>query len=339
VERRDLIVIGGSAGAVEAMLTLASLLPDEFPAALFLVIHLPENAPTVMPHLLRRRSKLVAAHPLDGEEIRHGHVYVAPPNRHLLVEDGRVRVVMGPRENGHRPAVDPLFRSAALAYGPRVIGVVLSGNLDDGTAGLQAIKSRHGVAIAQDPAEALYASMPRNAIERAGVDHVLGVAGIADALIQLTREMAAEPPAEVQPMADELEHDVRAAGNEAQAMEAASRPGKPSGFTCPECHGALWEIEDGELGRYRCRVGHAYSADTLLNEQGRGVETALWIALRSLEENAMFCRRLARRTRDRGNERMAQRFEQRAEHAQQQAALIRAALETGEPAVLADAAS
>ena len=156
----DIVVIGASAGGVEALSQLAHLLPGDFPGSIFVVLHLPAHGPSLMPQILTRRGKLPAAHPSDGEEILPGRIAIAPPDQNLLLEDGRMRLVRGPRENGHRPAVDPLFRSAALAYGRRVVGVVLSGTLDDGAAGLAAIKQRGGIAIVQDPSDAIYPGMP-----------------------------------------------------------------------------------------------------------------------------------------------------------------------------------
>ena len=188
----DIIVVGASAGGVEALTSLVRDLPPDLPAAVFVVLHFPPHATSMLPAILNRAGTLPAHHAEDGEAIAHGHIYVAPPDRHLLVEQGVVRVVADPRENGHRPAIDPLFRSAARAHGRRVAGVVLSGTLDDGTAGLQAVKTGGGVAIAQDPTEALYPGMPLSAVENVAVDRVLPVAAIAAYLVQLAREAVPE---------------------------------------------------------------------------------------------------------------------------------------------------
>jgi two-component system chemotaxis response regulator CheB len=230
-----------------------------------------------------------------------------------------VRLTRGPRENGHRPAVDSLFRSAAREYATRVIGVVLSGALDDGTAGLLAIKSRGGVAVVQEAGDALYPGMPCHALEHVRVDHVVAVASMGKLLARLTTEPAGRPPGRV-PTIMKLEVDVE--GFSLEALEAEN-PGKPSGFSCPDCNGVLWEIQDGGLQRYRCRVGHAWSPESLLTQQTEALEAALWVALRSLEERAALARRLAEPARRRGHSITATRFEEQATEAQQAARLVR----------------
>src|SRR5215469_3223411 len=191
----DIIVVGGSAGAVEGFQTLVVALPADFPAAIFFVLHIPVDYPSVLPKILSRAGPLPAQHPMDGEPVRHGRIYVAPPDRHLLLEDGVVRVKRGPRENRHRPAIDPLFRSAARAYGPRVVGIVLTGMLDDGTSGLLTIKHRDGLAIIQDPEEALYPDMPQSACENVSIDYCLPSSEIGPLLARLTSERVKEPRA------------------------------------------------------------------------------------------------------------------------------------------------
>ncbi|MCU0518702.1 MAG: chemotaxis protein CheB [Oscillatoria sp. Prado101] len=188
----DIIVIAASAGGVEALTKLASGLPKNLPAALFVVLHIPPQADSVLPRILSRTGTLPASHPIDGQTIERGRIYVAPPDRHLLLGRGHIHLAKGPKENGHRPAADPLFRTAAQAYGRRVVGVVLSGNLQDGTAGLQAVKMRGGVAIAQNPAEALYSGMPRSACQNVAVDGVLPVSEIAAVLVRLASEPVGE---------------------------------------------------------------------------------------------------------------------------------------------------
>ncbi len=201
----DVIVVGASAGGVEALRGLVGSLPIDLPAAVFLVLHIPAQSPSLLPEILSRSGPLRALHPTNGEVIQHGLIYVAPPDHHLLLEDGFVRVVRGPRENRHRPAIDPLFRSAARAYGSRVVGVILTGSLDDGTAGLLAIKRRGGVAIVQDPDDALYSSMPRSALAHVDVDHVLVLSEIGPVLARLTREQAAVEKKHLVPKDMEME--------------------------------------------------------------------------------------------------------------------------------------
>ncbi len=298
---RDIIVVGASAGGVETLTTLVRGLPPDLPAAVFVVLHFPAHTTSLLPAILSRAGALPARHAEDGEEIVNGRIYIAPPDRHLLVERGVVRVTSGPRENGHRPAVDPLFRSAARAYARRVVGVVLSGTLDDGTAGLQAIKTCDGVAVVQDPADALFSGMPLSAIENVAVDQVLPAAAIAPYLARLARDTTPQDgPAPTR--GTDLTGDVRLeemdmAAPDMVVPDSDDKVGDPSPFGCPECGGVLRELREGELVRYRCRVGHAYGADSLLAAQSDGVEDALWSALRALEESESLARRLAARPR------------------------------------------
>jgi two-component system, chemotaxis family, protein-glutamate methylesterase/glutaminase len=324
----DIITIGASAGGVEALAQLARGLPRDVPAALFVVHHFPPYGTSVMPNILSRAGPLPAAHAVDGEAIRPGRIYVAPPDHHLLVKPGHVRLGRGPRENGHRPAVDPLFRSAARAYGRRVIAVVLSGTLDDGTAGLVAVKRRGGIAVVQHPDDALYSGMPQSAIDNVAVDEILPLSEIAPALVRLAHEPVEEKGAE--PVSDEMEIESDIAELDMAAFQHEERPGIPSGFACPECGGALWELSEEEMFRFRCRVGHAYSSDTLLAHQTDALEAALWTAARALEESKALAHRLKDRALKRGNPLMAERFEDRAREAEQRAALIRRLLLKGE---------
>ncbi len=323
---RDIIVVGASAGGVEALMGFARCLPRNLPAAVFVVLHLPSDAKSVLPQILDRAGPLPAARAVDGESIEHGRIYVAPPDFHLLLEPGRVRLSRGPRENHHRPAVDPLFRSAARFYGPRVVSVVLSGTLDDGASGTFAVKMRGGVAIVQNPAEALFSSMPESAATYAEVDRSLPVAEMGPLLARL----AAEPVAEegVVPVSRELEIEAKIAAMESGAVHDNERPGTPSGFACPECSGALWELQDGDLVRYRCRTGHAFTASALLADQSVGLEDALWTALRVLEEQAALAHRLADRSRDRGQPTIVRRFEEQERDATERAEVIRRLLVT-----------
>lgn len=320
----DIIVVGASAGGVEALTQLVRDLPADLPAALFVVLHLPAQRTSVLPRILNRCGRLPASHPTDGEALRMGRIYVAPPNYHLLVKRGVVRVIRGPHENGHRPAVDPLFRTAARAYGPRVIGVILSGVLDDGTAGLLAIKNCGGTAIVQDPADAMYAGMPTSAIENVAIDHVLPAARIGDLLDRLAREPADEEGARA--VSDEMERETEIEEMDRAALQGNDRPGTPSTFACPDCGGTLWELRDGEILRFRCRVGHAHSAHALLAAQSDTLDAALWTALRALEESASLARRLADRAAKRGHTQGRARFEQQAREAEDRATVIRNAL-------------
>lgn len=295
---------------------LARSLPPDLPAAVFVVLHVAPTGKSVLPDILNRANTLPAAHATDGEEIRHGRIYVAPPDNHMLVERDRVRLSRGPRENGHRPAIDPLFRSAARAYEGRVVGVVLSGVLDDGSAGLLRVKVHGGATIVQDPDDALYPAMPEHAIAHVDPDRVLALAQIGEAIVGLSKESAA---------------DGRASREASVTNPYPERPedGSPSGLTCPECGGALWEVDDHGILRFACHVGHAYSTSSILAEQGEAVEGAVWAALRTLEERASLCRRLALRLEGKSS---ATRFGARAAEAEHHAGLLRDVIEHLTPA-------
>ena len=315
----DIVVVGASAGGVEALVRLVASVPARLPAAVFVVLHVPPTGTSALPDILGRSGPLPASHVEDGEPIEPGRIYVAPPDHHLLIRPGHVHLARGPRENGHRPAVDPLFRSAAREYATRVVGVVLSGALDDGLAGLVAVKSRGGLAVVQDPADALYSGMPDNALQHVAVDHVLPAAAMGELLARLASEPATEPPG---PAPTDMKMEVEMEQFSLDAVES-SHPGEPSGFSCPDCNGVLWAIQDGGMERFRCRVGHAWSPESLITRQSESLEAALWIALRSLEERAALASRLAEPARRRGHRITASRFERQATEAQQAARVVR----------------
>ncbi|MDB4934567.1 MAG: CheB methylesterase [Labilithrix sp.] len=321
--KRDIIVIGASAGGVEALKTVISRLPATLPAAVLVVLHLPGDAQSALPSILVRSGRLPALHPYADAKLKYGTVYVAPPDHHLTLRDDLVHLSRGPRINGHRPAVDPLFQTAARAAGPRVIGVVLSGALDDGSAGMLAVKVAGGITVVQDPSEALYDGMPRSVLEQMEVDHVLCARDIASTLVELAGSDAPERrPLETDTMSpiEDLETELLPPGD----------PEAPAtGFTCPECHGAIWRKGDGPAERYRCRVGHAYTPKGLFAAQSEAFEEAIWTAYRALEESASLSRRLAERARRQDLLLLAERYERRHTDAQQRADVIRAVLERG----------
>jgi two-component system chemotaxis response regulator CheB len=335
----DIVVIGFSAGGVEPLVKLVADLPRNLPAALFVAHHFPAESSSALPSILRRSGKLPASHPVDQQDIEPGQIYVAPPDHHMLIAGGKIQLSRGPRENGHRPAVDPLFRTAARAFGPRVIGVLLSGALDDGTAGLSAVKRHGGIAVVQDPNDALYNSMPSNAIQAVSVDHVIPSAEIASLLTRLTRGPVAqqEGPAAMHSENDQPP-DPALAGT--ADIESGPLPGPPTALSCPDCGGALWELVQGNLVRYRCHVGHAYSAESMVAAQATTLEGALWSALRTLEEKAELSRRMAERADQRGIERMARRYRKAVQDAEAGSDTIRRLLLAGaaSPPVAADAA-
>jgi two-component system chemotaxis response regulator CheB len=303
----DIIVIGASSGGVEVLTSLASRLPETLPAAIFVVLHVRPDVPSLLPAILNRVGALPAAHAVDGEPIRAGRIYVAPPGKQLYLHKRRVAVELGPRENMHRPAIDPLFRTAAHHHGSRVIGVIASGALDDGTAGLQAVKEAGGIAVVQDPADAACASMPAHAMARVTVDHCVKAADLAALLVHLVGVPSPDPVVRMQVPLETYEE---VAGTAERAVTGANF-GVESGLTCPECSGILREVRDGDVLRFRCRVGHAYTSQTMLEAQGEAVEKALWTAVRSLEERAILIGKLAENARGRGHDGVAGLFNDR----------------------------
>ena len=286
--RKDIVVIGASAGGIEVVKQVLSVLPAGFPAAVFIVIHMAPDSPGVLPRIFDESGELPAAQAVDRDRIRPGQVFVAPPDQHLLIEHGRMQLSRGPRENRFRPAIDPLFRSAAQTYGPRVIGVILSGGLDDGTNGLWTVKRLGGTAVVQDPAEALAPSMPLSALRHVNVDYTVKARDLAALLIQLTAaEVEAETPIAVP---NEVGIEVSIA-SETNAKEAGVFTlGEPSNYACPECHGVLLQMKEGNPVRFRCHTGHAYTLESLLSEMDEVIEDSLWSAIRALEERAMLMR-------------------------------------------------
>jgi two-component system chemotaxis response regulator CheB len=330
----DIIVIGCSAGGISALRTLVGLLPTKIPAAIFVVQHISPHSSSQMPSILQRAGTLPTSSPKDKTSIEMGHIYVAPPDIHMLLEPGIIRIVRGPKENRSRPAIDPLFRSAALAYGSRVIGVILTGALDDGTAGLWAIKERGGIALVQDPAEATYPSMPNSAIAHVVVDYVGPVASIVAKIVQL---VATPTIANVAPAPAGLEHETKIAAMELLPRANEVLPGLPSVYSCPNCGGVLWELQDGgNLLRFRCRVGHAFTAESVLAEQDDTVEQALWVALKTLEESASLLRQMAERAQQNGHSWLQSRLEELLSQKERNAAVLRHVLEDSHIKVLGD---
>ena len=334
-----LVVVGASSGGVEAFTKLLTGLPGDFPAAVLLVLHVGADSPPVLPRILARASALPVFLARDGETIRACRVYVAPPDLHLLVSGERLALARGPREHGHRPAIDPLFRSAARSHGPRVIGVVLTGNLDDGVAGLATIADLGGVTVVQSPEDASFPDMPRAALERVAVDHVLPLAEIAPRLARLAahaqpKETHATMPERDRPrgrelagadVVDEVAMD-STASVDAGATVNEALGGRPSGYGCPECNGALWEFETDAGMRYRCRIGHAFGEAAMAHAQAEALEAAMWSALVALEESASVSRRMADRARSRGRLPFAQKLDERTQALLEHARVVRGAI-------------
>lgn len=305
---RGVVVVGASAGGVEALVQLVRSLPRDFPLPVLVVLHIAPTGTSMLPAILDRASACPARSPLEGEEPLAGHVYVAPPDTHMLVDESVLRLSQAPRENGHRPAIDPTMRTAATAYGAGTIGIVLSGSRDDGTAGLLAVKSAGGLAVVQDPEEALYEAMPRSALEHVDVDAVLPIDEMAPWIV---RQVEGDRP----PQPAAVSAPDRAVGNRAPAAV-----GDGTRFTCPDCGGVLFERHEGALERFACSVGHVFSLESLSNAQADALEVALWAAVRSLEDRAALLRRSCERARAAGRERAAATM-----HDEAAAALARAA--------------
>jgi two-component system, chemotaxis family, protein-glutamate methylesterase/glutaminase len=321
---RDIIVIGASAGGVQALTQLVGTLPRKIPAAIFIVLHVSANAPSLLPAILARETDLSISHAVDGEPIVRGRICVAPPDHHLLIENRYVKLVRGPKENLHRPSIDALFRSAARWAGPRVIGVVLTGARDDGKVGMRAIKQRGGITIVQDPSEAPFPSMPLSVMQDIKVDYSVSLREIAPLLNELSHQQADEEGR--YPVSEQIEIEAKIAEQEMEGEEliaSVERIGKISRLTCPDCHGALWEITDEEILRYRCHVGHAYSAEALSEGQTDMLEVALWSAVRALEEQVVLARRIVERARKSNQSRAVRAFEQRAQEAEEHSSVLR----------------
>lgn len=327
LEPRDLVVVGASAGGVEALRGFAAGLPRDLPAAVAVVLHLPSGGTSALPAILSRSGPLPAVTATDGMTLAPGRLHVAPPDHHLMVTDGTLTLSRGPTENGHRPAVDVLFRSAAIARGPRVIGVVLSGALDDGTAGMVSIAARGGVVVIQDPEEALYPSMPSSVLRHVRADHVLAVADIGAALRARVRQLVdadlAPPPSTLLSMETLVARQPR----DASPLEMNDM-GTTSRYTCPDCHGTLVELT-ADLQRYRCHVGHAWTAEALLQAQANSLGHALWTALRTLDEKVSLARKLRAEATARGNDLLAKRYERTEEESNHAAEVLRSHLLSG----------
>lgn len=323
---RDVVVIGGSMGAIEALSQLVRALPARFPAAVFVVQHVAAYHNSVLPDILSRAGPLTAKHAVDGETYRRGHIYVAPPNHHLLIEGTKVRVIVGPRENGQRPAVNPLFRSAAFHAGPRVIGVVLSGSLDCGAAGVRQIKLQGGLSIIQDPETALTPDMPTNAAHAVEPDFVGSPAEIAKELVKLTR---VKIPGGWHPPSKNLARSLRASTLDKDRMKHPQDDGRKSPYGCPACGGVLYDVVEA-TDEFRCRTGHTYSGEALQQEQDFAIESAIYTALRALEDRGTLLRRLSQRAQDAGHRNTAERYSEELRSVEANAEAVRRLLKEQE---------
>lgn len=315
----DIVVIGASAGGVEALSQLVLQLPADLPVTVFVVQHVSATSSGALAQILDRAGPLPATLAQDGEIFKPAHIYVAPPNQHLLVKHGFLRLTRGPRENRVRPAIDPLFRSAAATYGTRVVGVILTGLQDDGTAGLLAVKRCGGVAIVQDPTDALYPEMPQSALAHVKVDYQLPVIKMGAVLHRLAHEV----PVESLPTPRDVVIEAEIAEGPPDIVNRDEELGTLAPLTCPDCGGPLWELHNDRLQRYRCRLGHAFTADSLLGGQSETIETALWTAVRTMEERARILLMIAHRRRDQQQHSLATQCEEQATELQKHAQHLR----------------
>jgi two-component system chemotaxis response regulator CheB len=321
---RNIIAIGASAGGFDALKKLVAGLPENLDAVVFIVWHMSPEVHSVLPQVLTRAGKLLATAAIDGEPIQFNRIYVAPPDRHLVVEKGKIRVTRGPKENHFRPAVDPLFRSVALAYGAQVVGVVLSGALDDGTAGLWVIKRYGGVAIVQDPADAEFPSMPESALRSVAVDHIVPIDAMASLLVDITQQTVPKAPSQMPVNGDETvkrEIDVAIEGNRPNKGRLTFGPFSP--YTCPECGGVLSSIKEGGRERYRCHTGHAFSADSLLSSLTENIEYSLWNTIRAIEESMILLTAVGDNYAEAKNQKLADTYYKKAQEAEARINVLR----------------
>jgi two-component system, chemotaxis family, protein-glutamate methylesterase/glutaminase len=315
----DIVVIGTSAGGVQALQQLASGLPRDLPAAVMIVLHLPGDFRSELPEVIARSGPLPAAFAKDYERIEHARIYIAPPDHHLLVYGDTLRLGHGARENHARPAIDPMFRSAAVCCGPRTVGLVLTGYLHDGTSGLNAVKRCGGITVVQDPADAAFPEMPRNAMAATRADHVVRLAEMPELLRKLVRL----PEGKSLPVPEDIQVEADTAISGQNGIEQMEKLGNRSVLACPDCHGVLWEIHDGELIRYRCHVGHAYTEEALELSLQDDLSRALGSALRALEDRTRLLRQMERQAKAQDHNRMAQTWGHRADQAEAEAEVIR----------------
>ena len=314
----DLVVIGASAGGVEVLKQIVGDLPDDLPAAVCVVLHITPSSPSVLAGILARAGPLPCTFASDGQPLHTGEIVVAPPDHHLVVEDGRVRVTVGPRENGHRPAVNVLFRSAARARASRVVGVILTGNRDDGAAGLAVIKAEGGVTVVQSPDDALFPGMPASALASSVVDAVVPSGRIGKTIAAIVK-------------GEQLPDDTVAS-----APPDDPETGRLLTSVCPECGGVLSEHAEAGFPYWECHVGHRYSPSSFAHAQGAGVEAALWTAVRALRDRGALLWRLAEQSEGRGELRFVPRFRNRSEEAYRQAELVRKTLKQAAATTLGD---
>lgn len=322
MSKRDIIVVGASAGGITALVQLVKSLPQNFTASIFVVLHISASSPSNLPAILSRVGLLDAIQPKDGEQVKSGRIYVASPDHHMLLEGNRVLMKKGPEENRFRPSIDALFRSAAYTYGPRVIGVVLSGLLNDGTSGLWSVKRLGGVTVIQEPQDADHPNMPLNVLEYVKVDYILPASNMGALLSKLTKEKASRKPRISKKEMESLKMEVIISKQDNAFEMGIMNEGELTPFTCPECHGVLVRLLEGKFIRFRCHTGHAYTASSLLADLSKSVEETLWQAMRGLEETTLLLKQIGAHFKKQGRKDAAGIFTRKADMTTKRARVI-----------------
>lgn len=316
---RDILAIGTSAGGVEALVFLAARLQRNLPASVLLTIHLPRDSRSSLDEVLTRAGPLPAVFAKDGDSLRKSQIYIAPPDRHLIVDGNRISLGEGPRENNARPAIDPMLRSAAVCCGSRTVGVVLTGTLGDGASGLWTIHQSGGITVVQDPKDAAFAEMPLTALNRAKPDHI---AQLKDMPALLAR-LALEPAGEAKALPRSIQYEVEIARTGRSDMDHMDKFGRRSVLTCPDCGGVMWEIDEGDLSRFRCHVGHTYTAEVMSLALDENLRRALATALRALEERVALARKLSGQAKAGGHRLLAETWASKAKEFENEMDIIR----------------
>lgn len=322
MNNRDIIVIGASSGGIAPLIEIVKSLPADLKAAIFVVVHIPPYPPSHLAQILSRAGKLKAIQPADGEKIEEGRIYVASPDQHLLVEDNYVVVKKGPKENRFRPSIDALFRSAAYIYGSRVIGIVLSGFLDDGTSGLWSVKRRGGVSIIQEPEEALFPDMPLNVLEYVDVDYTIKALDIGPLLIKLIGKEAPEIPEITEEEINRMKLEIMIARRREAFEEGLISLGQYTTLMCPDCNSALISIKEDKLIRFRCQKGHGFTFRSLCEEISKGVEDKLWDAMQGMESTTILFEKMEEHFKEIGKTETAEKFNKKADESRERGKLI-----------------
>lgn len=323
-------MVGASAGGVEALKVFIKNLPTNLQAAVMVVLHIPEHSRSRLAEILQRESNLEIKAAANGEAVTPNKVYIAGAGRHLLVEDGTVVLGRGPKENRFRPSIDALFRSAAYSYRERVIGILLSGSMDDGNSGLWTIKRLGGLTIVQEESETIFPQMIMNAKHYVDIDHEVPVANMGDLLSQLT----SEPPANGEELSEDdaklMELEVIVAERDNAFELHLLEYGEFTPITCPECHGALVQLKQGPIIRFRCHTGHAFTISSLLTGVSDSINNQLWQAMKGMEENAILLETLGRHFEESDHQDISGSYVAKADEFKQKARLVHSMIENQE---------